>query len=246
MSSLMHADGRPLAEFPAEMNEQNHYTSGNVLLRQLPANEDAMIGRAAQNVTLRQNERLIEKDKPMAHVYFLDQGWASVISMGGVRPVEVAMVGSEGLVGISVILGADHAVNNCIMQTVGSGLRIAASEFQSILSQMPVLRRRIHLHVHDRLLQSYEAIVASTVGSLEARVSRAILMCHDRSQSDNIAITQEQLARKVGANRAGVTTALHVLEGHKIIQSKRRCVLVLDRSRLENAAAGTYARATAE
>jgi CRP-like cAMP-binding protein len=219
-----------------------HNRTRNLLLDQLPENESGLIGQYLQAISLRPNERLVEKDKAISQIYFLDEGWASVMSTGSVRPVEVAMIGPEGMVGISVFLGSRFAVNNCLMQTNGKGRRIATGEFQRILPEMPILRQRITAYVHDRLLQSYNAVVATTVGSLEARVSRAILMCHDRCACDEITITQDQLARKIGANRAGVTNVLHLLEGQRVIASRRRCVLIIDRARLEKAAAGTYAR----
>src|SRR5882757_5669632 len=216
--------------------------SRNSLLDELPENESRLVEQDLQGINLRPNERLVEKEKAISQIYFLDEGWASVMSTGSMRPVEVAMIGSEGMVGLSVFLGATFAVNNCLMQTNGKGRRIATANFQRILPEMPILRQRITAYVHDRLLQSYNAVVATTVGSLEARVSRAILMCHDRSASDEITITQDQLARKIGANRAGVTNVLHLLEGQRVIASRRRCVLIIDRVRLEKAAAGTYAR----
>lgn len=219
-----------------------HSGSRNMLLDQLPEVESRLVEQYLQAISLRPNERLVEKERPISQIYFLDEGWASVMSTGSVRPVEVAMIGPEGMVGISVFLGATLAVNNCLMQTNGKGRRIATGDFQRILPEMPILRQRITAYVHDRLLQSYNAVVATTVGSLEARVSRAILMCHDRSASDEITITQDQLARKIGANRAGVTNVLHLLEGQRVIASRRRCILIIDRARLEKAAAGTYAR----
>jgi CRP-like cAMP-binding protein len=219
-----------------------HNSSSNLLLDQLPDSESRLVEQYLQAISLRPNERLVEKEKAISQIYFLDEGWASVMSAGSMRPVEVAMIGPEGMVGLSVFLGATVAANNCLMQTNGKGHRIATGNFQRILPEMPILRQRITAYVHDRLLQSYNAVVATTVGSLEARVSRAILMCHDRSASDEITITQDQLARKVGANRAGVTNVLHLLEGQRVIASRRRCVLIIDRARLEKAAAGTYGR----
>ena len=68
------------------------------------------------------------------------------------------------------------------------------------------------------------------------------LMPNADEACDEITITQDQLARKIGANRAGVTNVLHLLEGQRVIASRRRCVLIIDRARLEKAAAGTYAR----
>jgi CRP-like cAMP-binding protein len=219
-----------------------HNQFRNLLLDQLPENESRLVEQYLQTINLRPNERLVEKEKTISLIYFLDEGWASVMSTGSVRPVEVAMIGPEGMVGISVFLGAKFAINNCLMQTNGKGHRIAVGDFHRILPEMPILRQRITAYAHDRLLQSYNAVVATTVGSLEARVSRAILMCHDRSAGDEISITQDQLARKIGANRAGVTNVLHLLEGQRVIASRRRCVLIIDRARLEKAAAGTYAR----
>jgi CRP-like cAMP-binding protein len=218
------------------------HRSCNALLEDLPEDERRLVEPDLQSAILRPNERLVEREKVIGQVYFLDEGWASVMSAGSMRPVEVAMIGPEGMVGLSVFLGATVAVNNCLMQTNGKGRRLATSCFQRIVPQMPVFRQRILSYIHERLLESYNAVIATTVGALEARVARAILMCHDRSPGDEITITQDQLARKIGANRAGVTNVLHLLEGQRVITSRRRCVLVIDRLRLEKVAAGSYTR----
>ncbi|CCD95825.1 putative Transcriptional regulator, Crp/Fnr family [Bradyrhizobium sp. ORS 375] len=215
--------------------------SRNALLDKLPGHELDALGPVLHPVKLRANERLIEKHQPIIHAVFLDEGWASVMSTGSMRPVEVAVVGAEGVVGACILLGVAADTNNCIMQTDGRGRRVAASVLIQLLPQTPVLRSRMLFYIHQALLQSYNAVVATTFGSLEARVARGILIHHDRSLGDEISITQDELARKVGANRAGVTAVLHLLEGQQIIRSKRRCVLVVDRQRLEKAAAGTYA-----
>ena len=89
------------------------------------------------------------------------RNWASVIAMNSIRPVEVAMVGTEGLVGLSVILGASLASNNCLMQTRGSGHRIATERFHEILPHLPILRQRMLSYVRGRLLQAYEAVVTT-------------------------------------------------------------------------------------
>src|ERR1700733_3597603 len=102
-----------------------HNRTRNLLLDQLPENESRLVEQYLQAVSLRPNERLVEKEKAIGQIYFLDEGWASVMSTGSVRPVEVAMIGPEGMVGISVFLGAMFAVNNCLMQTNGKGRRIA-------------------------------------------------------------------------------------------------------------------------
>jgi CRP-like cAMP-binding protein len=212
----------------------------NKLLADLPAEEMSVISPHLHHVVLRRSEPLVERAKPITDLYFLDEGWASVVAMSAVRPVEVAMVGAEGMVGVSYVFGTKTAALNCVMQAPGRAHRIYAERFMLILRRMPCLKERVDTYVFQRLLQLCDGLVAATVGTLEARVARAILMCHDRGIGDEITITQDQLARKVGANRSGITNALHFLEGEKAILSQRRRIVVRSRSSLEQAASGTY------
>ncbi len=82
--------------------------------------------------------------------------------------------------------------------------------------------------------------------SLDERLARWILMCHDRLRQDEIVLTHEFLSLMLGTRRAGVTTAMHILEGMGMIRSKRGVVIVLNREKLIDTAGGSYGVAEAE
>jgi len=90
------------------------------------------------------------------------------------------------------------------------------------------------------MIQSAHAALANGRYSLQQRLARWLLMCHDRLDGDELPLTHEFLALMLGVRRSGVTLALQLLEGEHVIKARRGCVHMLDRNRLERVAQGCY------
>jgi CRP-like cAMP-binding protein len=108
------------------------------------------------------------------------------------------------------------------------------------------LRELLLRYVQTLLIQTAQSAVANARYQIEARLARWLLMCHDRVEGDEIALTHEFMAMMIGAQRSGVTVALHILEGAAMIRSKRGRVIILDREKLEDLAGDSYGPAEAE
>jgi CRP-like cAMP-binding protein len=90
------------------------------------------------------------------------------------------------------------------------------------------------------LVQTAQTAVANAQARLEERLCRWLLMCHDRVDTDTLPLTHAFLATMLGVRRAGVTTALHLLEGRGLIRATRGCIEIVDREGLKKGASGTY------
>ncbi|MFL5518047.1 MAG: Crp/Fnr family transcriptional regulator, partial [Gemmatimonadales bacterium] len=94
--------------------------------------------------------------------------------------------------------------------------------------------------------QTASTAYANANHSLESRLARWLLMCHDRVDGNDIPITHEFMAMMLGVRRAGVTTATHILEGNRLIRARRGVITIRDRERLEEMTDGAYGLPEAE
>ena len=215
--------------------------SGNRFLASLADSDLALLRPHLQPVDLKFRQRLEPARKQIHSAYFLDFGLASVIANGGHdRQAEALIIGNEGFTGISLILGVDRSPNETVMQAAGGGLSISAENLRNASEQSTVLRLRLLSFAHVTLIQLSQTALANAQGKIEERLSRWLLMAHDRVVDDAILLTHEFLALMLGVRRAGVTIALQELEASALVSTSRGVVNILDRTGLEIRANGFY------
>jgi CRP-like cAMP-binding protein len=220
---------------------------GNLLLQGLPDGELARLEARLQPVSLNPAARLVAQGDRFEHVYFIESGIASFVgNTPERRGVSINLVGREGLIGAELALGVDRAAHDCIVRLPGTASRIHAAELQAFLQDHTVLRARILSFVHALMVQGADTAVSNGMLTIEPRLARCLLMCHDRIDGDELPITHGTLAAMLGVRRASVTVGLHILEGERMIRSLRGRIIVFDRARLEHAARGCYGAAEAE
>jgi CRP-like cAMP-binding protein len=190
-------------------------------------------------------EVLAEPGQRMHHAYFPENGIVSVVA-SNVADVEVGVVGREGCVGASVVLEVEHSSVKAYGQMTGQGLTLPAPILLDAAAQSRSLRRVFLRYTHAFWLQTAEAACATARHTIEQRLARWLLMCHDRADGDELALTHEFLATMLGVRRPGVTIATHVLEGQGLIRAQRRRITILDRAGLECMAGSSYGAADAE
>jgi CRP-like cAMP-binding protein len=220
---------------------------GNTLLSALPSAEMSRLHPMLTRVRWVNGQGLHEANERIEHVLFVEQGFASMVAQSdGGDGVEVGLIGREGMVGYPVLLGEQAAsYNQAVVQTPGGALRMSASALRGNLNAMPVLHRLL-----SEALQVYMAQVAQTAAcnsqhSLSQRLARWLLLAHDRTDGDELALTQEFLGTMLAVRRAGVTTALGSLQAAGVIDQRRGRVIIRDRPGLEAAACSCYARVQA-
>ena len=178
----------------------------------------------------------------MAHVYFpLDSVVSLIATSGaGTSPVEVGVVGREGLVGTSVALGVDISPVRMMVQGSGSAMRATLVEFRAGLARNAGLRRGVHRYAHDLTTQVMQIAVCNRNHTVEQRLSRWLLMMRERVLDNRIVLTQQFLGAMLGVRRAGVNEAAGVLQRRRLIRLGRGSMSILDHRGLEDAACACY------
>jgi CRP-like cAMP-binding protein len=220
-------------------------SAGNLLLAALSP-EDRSLLRLGP-VALGQRDVLFEPNQPVEHVYFFEGGFSSEVSTNPEgEQIEVGMVGREGVSGAFVLLGLDRSPHRGFMQADGSALRITSHDLKQAMDASASLRALLLRYVNVFMIQIAATALADGRYGLEQRLARWLLMSHDRTTGDSLPLTHDFLSLMLGVRRAGVTQALHVLEGEHLIKATRGLITVLDRERLEERAAGSYGVPEAE
>jgi CRP-like cAMP-binding protein len=199
-------------------------------------------------VPLEARQVLVVANKPIEHVYFLENGVASVVSdLPEHGPTEVGVFGREGFSGAAVLLGAETSPHDTHMQVEGdTAMRIETERLRTAVGQSSTLQALLLRYIQSFLVQTAHSAVSNAHHRMEARLARWLLMCHDRLDGDDILITHEFMAMMIAAQRSGVTITLHFLEGAGMIRSMRGRVTILDREKLEDIAGDAYGRPEAE
>ena len=184
---------------------------------------------------------LIPPDAALEDLYFPASGFVSVTAAIKPSTIEVGLIGREGLVGGSLmLLGVDRSPYTYVVQMAGTMLRINVAALEAALERSASLRRLLLRFLNIELLQARQTAFVNASFVTEVRLARWLLMCHDRVDGDEIAITHEFLSMMLGVRRGGVTLALQNLEGAGRIRSRRGRVTVVSRDLLEAFAGGSY------
>jgi CRP-like cAMP-binding protein len=221
-------------------------TIRNRLLRAISSDDFARLIPHLEPVALRLREVLVVPNQPIQNVYFIEEGLASVVAISADDRIEVAHVGREGLTGDPVLLGVDQTPNETFIQVAGSALRIGVDDLRAALDTSPALKALLLRWVYVSMIQTAQSALANGRYTIQERLARWLLMCHDRMDRDDLPLTHEFLSLMLGVRRSGVTEALHVLEGVQIVTTSRGRVHLLDRKRLEEIAGGCYGLPEAE
>lgn len=216
----------------------------NTLLRTLNPDDYLLLRDDLETVSFKYSDILTEPDGRSAHVYFIESGVTSIVVRTACsRPVEVAVVGFEGLVGVPVILGVERGPHECVVQIPGIAHRVAAGRIREVLDESPTLRDTLLRYVQWLVIQCAETAASNAIHTIEERLARWLLMYLDRIDDEEVPLTHELMSTLLGVRRAGVTVALHRLEGEGMIRARRGRITILDRAKLALAANGSYGRA---
>ena len=222
-------------------------TVRNRLLRAMTPDDFARLKPHLEPVTLSVKDMLVEPNQPIEHVYFLEAGLASVVAISPDNErLEVGHIGREGMTGEPILLTVDHTPHQTFIQVAGSGLRMPADELSAAMEASPSLKGLLLHWVQVLMIQTAQSALANGRFAIQERLARWLLMCHDRMDGDDLPLTHEFLSLMLGVRRSGVTEALHVLEGVKIVRTSRGRIHLLDRARLEEIAGDCYGLPEAE
>ena len=178
----------------------------------------------------------------LRHIYFPTGSFISMMAtVGNDDALAVALVGSEGLLGVSPLLGQSRTTLRARVEGPGSALRMTVADFNDSLMQTPELDRLLQQYVHALLAQLAQTAGCAVSHRVSVRLACWLLMAHDRAHADRFYLTHDRLARLLGVRRSGVSTAAGVLQRQKLIRYTRGHIAILDRKGLEQASCGCYA-----
>jgi len=216
-------------------------TIKNRLLADLPPEDLVALIQHLEPVTLPKKQILYEVGAPLDHVYFLEEGLASVLTtMEDGASSEVGMVGPEGLVGASALLGGRVSAQHVVMQLPGRGHHIAANRCKSVFEHSSGVRQVVLRFVEDLLNLSAQTAGCNRLHSVEQRSARWLLMASDRIGSNVLPLTQEFLAAMLGVRRSGVSEAASELQRSGLIRYRRGEITIVDHAGLEKTACECY------
>jgi CRP-like cAMP-binding protein len=158
------------------------------------------------------------------------------------KAVEVGLVGYEGMIGISLVLGANVSSVLAVVESSGPALRMEAACFQKILLQCLSLQEELHRYTYTKMVLARQTIACNCFHASDARLARWLLMTGDRARSEEFFLTQSFLADLLGLRRSTVNEIAGRLRSRKLISYHRGKIRILNRKGLEAASCRCYTR----
>jgi CRP-like cAMP-binding protein len=214
----------------------------NHLLAAFPNGEWQRWQSLIEPVELKVGQVLFEPGRAPAHVYFPTSAVVSLVYMTqDGETAEIAVVGNEGVVGVSIFMGGDVTPHEAIVQSAGMAYRLSASTVKNAMEfSNPIMKLMLN-YTHAMFSQVSQTAVCNRYHSIDQQLSRRLLQGLDRATSNELLITQEAMASLLGVRREGVTAAALKLQHEGAIQYSRGHIVVHDRQRLERHACECYA-----
>ena len=216
--------------------KQNH------LLAALPQSEFERLAPHLELVSLALGEVLYESGGRLNHVYFPTDSIVSLLYvMEDGSSAEIAVVGNEGILGISLFMGGETTPSRAVVQSEGSGYRLPAQLLKREFNRGGPMMLLLLRYTQALITQMSQTAVCNRHHSIDQQLSRWLLMSLDRLPSDELTMTQELIANMLGVRREGVTEAAGKLRDAGIIEYSRGHIKVLDRPKLEQHVCECYA-----
>ncbi len=213
----------------------------NRLLAALPCKDREHLLTNCEPIELVFAEVLYHTGESISHVYLPTGSFISlVIPIDNSAGLDVGLVGNEGMLGITLMLGVDITPFHALVQGAGPALRISTPLFLRELEQSPALQLELKRYLYVSMNQLAQTAICNRFHRVEARLARWLLMALDRSHSDTFHVTHVSLSCMLGVRRVGITKAANSLQKQKLISYRRGEITVLDRGGLEAVSCWCY------
>jgi CRP-like cAMP-binding protein len=214
----------------------------NLLVAGLPAADRRRLLAAGESILLTPGDTLSEAGHYMSHVYFPTGSFVSVrAQLNRDTRLDVALVGPEGMIGVSLALGVDTACLQSMVRGGGLALRISGILFRRELTRSAALRRGLNRYLYVLLSELAQNSACARFHRIDSRLARWLLVTRDRARSDTYHMTHDLLAQMLGVRRVGITVAATSFQRRGLIRYARGDIEILDPPGLLKAACVCYA-----
>jgi CRP-like cAMP-binding protein len=220
--------GAPAAAPAPPDAHQNH------LLAALPASDYERLEPHLELIPMKLGEVLYESGSKLPYVYFPTTSIVSLLYvMEDGASAEIAIVGNEGILGISLFMGGDTTPSRAVVQSAGHGVRLKAELLKSEFGRFGPTMHLLLRYTQALITQMAQTAVCNRHHSVDQQLCRWLLLSLDRLASNELSMTQELIANMLGVRREGVTEAARKLQDASLIRYRRGKITVLDRPGLE-------------
>ncbi len=214
----------------------------NHLLESLPDAEWKRVEPALEKVDLPLGRVLYESGRALSHVYFPTTAIVSLLYvMEDGASAEIAVVGNEGIVGVSLFMGGETTPSRAVVQSAGVGYRLSAERMKAEFNLAGPVLHLLLRYTQALLTQMAQTAVCNRHHSLDQQLCRWLLLSLDRLRGNELVMTQELIANMLGVRREGVTEGALKLQRADLISYSRGRIQVLDRPGLEARSCECYA-----
>jgi CRP-like cAMP-binding protein len=213
----------------------------NHLLADLPDKEFKRLQPHLEEVALKLGQVLYESGDRLDHVYFPTTAIISLLYImedGGTA--EIGVIGNEGFLGVSFILGGDTTSNRAVVQSEGGAFRMDTKTLKAEFERGGIFQNLLLRYTQALLSQISQTAVCNRLHSLEQQLCRWLLLSHDRLDSDKLVMTHNLISNMLGVRREGVTLSTVKLVKQNLIKNVRGTITVLDRKGLEDLVCECY------
>jgi CRP-like cAMP-binding protein len=211
-----------------------HTPKQNHLLDALPASDYDRIHAHLELVPMALGEVLYESGVQLRYVYFPTTSILSLLYvMENGASAEIAIVGNEGILGISLFMGGETTPSRAVVQSAGHAFRLKAALLKNEFGRFGPTMHLLLRYTQALITQMAQTAVCNRHHSVDQQLCRWLLLSLDRLQTNDLSMTQELIANMLGVRREGVTAAAGKLQAAGLIQYRRGRITVLDRPGLE-------------
>jgi CRP-like cAMP-binding protein len=213
---------------------KQHDGQQNHLLEALPERDYARLGNHLELIPMALGQVLYEPGARLHHVYFPTTAIVSLLYvMVDGASAEVAVVGNEGMRGVSLFMDGESASSHAVVQSAGHGIRLQAQLLKDEFARFGPMMHLLLRYTQALITQMSQTAVCNRHHSVDQQLCRWLLLRLDRLATNELCVTHESIANMLGVRREGITEAAGKLQDAGLIRYRRGRITVLDRPRLE-------------
>lgn len=213
----------------------------NRLLNCLTDGEKNRLASNFEEVQMPLGQVLYDSGDTLGHVYFPTTSIVALLYvMECGASAEIAIIGNDGLIGISLLMGGNSTPNRAVVQSGGRGIRVPAHVMKTEFNSGGAFQNLLLRYTQALLTQTSQTAACNRHHSVDQQLSRYLLLTHDRLQGDQLLLTQEMIANMLGVRREGITEAALKLQHAGLIKYARGKIMILDRPAIERRSCECY------